>query len=268
MLSFFQNGKKEILWLKILLYVLLIIPGCAFIIGSAGILVYTYWPGDYSGMKLPVSDPEDRHIFVLAHGVRDTSASWSDPLQKILKEKNPDARIISLDWSPYSQSTFRCSVNGKRIGLIIGHELASGKNLESMHLIGHSCGSFVILGICEAVKANRKEVKIQTTFLDPVSVYGGIFWNYGIENFGRFSDFSDSYIDTGDTIPGSNDLIPHTITFDVTKMREKLKYKGSPHVWPTIYYQQLARSGSILELRKDKGISNKYPRGRLIRVKP
>ncbi|MFC1838642.1 hypothetical protein ACFL1N_03600 [Thermodesulfobacteriota bacterium] len=267
MLSFFRNEKQETLWLKLILYLLVAIPGGAFIFVSIGTLVYIYRPIDYSQIKMPVSNPGDKHVFVLAHGVRDTTASWSDPLKHELEEKNPDARVISLEWKPYSESTLRCSVDGRRIGNIIGKKLAAGKNLESMHLIGHSCGSFVILGICEAVKSVRNDVSIQTTYLDPVSVYGGLLWNYGINRFGGCSDFSDSYIDTGDTIPGSNDLIPHTITFDVTAVREKVKFEGSPHVWPTVYYQQLVRSDKNLELRKDTHLPSKYSRGVLVKVK-
>ena len=124
----------------------------------------------------------------------------------------------------------------------------------------------MIEGICEAVKSDRKDVLIQTTFLDPVSVYGGIFWNYGVEKFGSCSDFGDSYIDTGDPVPGSNDLIPHTITFDVTGARKKSGFKGLPHVWPVVYYQGLVREGRNPELIKDSGILNEYSPGTLVRV--
>jgi hypothetical protein len=266
MFSFFRNKRNKTSWLKVIIFVMIIIPGAVFIIAGIGNLAYIYWPTDYSQMEMPVSDPNDRHIFVLVHGVRDTKTSWSDPLQQILKERYPDARVISLEWRPYSDRTFRCSVDGIRIGKIIGHELAASKNLESMHLIGHSCGSFVILGICKAVKSVRNDIAIQTTFLDPVSVYGGLFWDYGIDNFGSCSDFSDVYIDTEDPIPGSNELIPHTITFDVTAARKKERYKGMPHVWPTAYYLNMVRSGKNIELRKDAQAPSKYPRGTLIKV--
>lgn len=266
--SFFRNEKQEILWLKLIIYLFVAIPGGAFIIVSIGTLVYIYGPINYSKIEMPVSDSEDRHIYVLAHGLRDTTASWSDPLKQILEEKNQDARVISLEWKPYSENTFRCSVDGRRIGRIIGKELATGKRLESMHLIGHSCGSFVILGICEAVKSIRDDVSIQTTYLDPVSVYGGLLWNYGLNHFGSCSDFSDSYIDMEDTIPGSNDLIPNTITFDVTDVRKKSNYNGSPHVWPTVYYQQLVSLDRNLELWKGRWIPASSPGGMLIRVEP
>ena len=266
MWSFFRNKKNNIALLKLIIFLFIIIPGTAFIIVSIGGLAFIYWPIDYSQMEMPVSDPQDSHIFVLVHGVRDTKESWTDPLKQLLKEKYPDAKIISLEWKPYSDSTFRCSVDGLRIGKIIGHELATSKNLESMHLIGHSCGSFVIQGICEAVKSVRKDIIIQTTYLDPVSVYGGLFWDYGIDNFGCCSDFSDAYIDTEDPIPGSNELIPHAITFDVTEVREKAKFEGLPHVWPTAYYLNLVRSGKNIELRMDSKLPSRYLRGTLVKI--
>lgn len=264
--SFFKNKENKISWFKVIIFVLIIFPGAIYIIVSIGNLAYIFLPRNYSQMEMPVSDPQDRHIFVLVHGVRDTKESWTDPLKHVLKEKYPDSRVISLEWKPYSDSTFRCSVDGLRIGRIIGHELAAGENLGSMHLIGHSCGSFVILGICEAVKSVREDIVIQTTYLDPVSVYGGLFWDYGVDNFGCCSDFSDAYIDTEDPIPGSNELIPNTITFDVTEVRKKEKYKGLPHLWPTVYYSNLVRSGKNIELQKDSRAPSRYPRGTLIKV--
>jgi hypothetical protein len=88
-------------------------------------------------------------------------------------------------------------------------------------------------------------IKVQTTYLDPVSVYGGIFWNYGLDNFGRCANFSDSYIDTQDSIPGSNQVLPHSVTFDVTNIRLAAGYKIPPHVWPTKYYIESYKKGSV-----------------------
>lgn len=75
------------------------------------------------------------------------------------------------------------------------------------------------LGLCEAVKEKNSAIQIQTTYLNPVSVYTGVLWDYGINKFGICADFSDSYIDIRDSVLGSNVNLPHTATFDVTDLR-------------------------------------------------
>jgi len=257
---------KKINWLKLLIILVLIVPGAVFALGSAGFLAYIFWPQGFSDMSMPVPDPAARHIIVLSHGVRDTRKTWSDPLKDILEKENETTQVISLDWTPYANSTFRCSVDGRRIGFEIGKRLAAGSRLKSVHLIGHSCGSFVVHGICEGIKDRREDISVQNTFLDPVSVLGGIFWDYGIDHFGACGDFSEAYIDTGDTIPGSNQLLPHTHTFDVTEVREKTGFSGLPHVWPTVYYQSLSRSGKSPQLSKDQTLPSRFPVGVMEKV--
>jgi len=257
---------KKVNWLKLLILLVLIVPGAIFTLASAGFLVYIFVPQGFSEMAMPVPDPAAEHIVVLSHGVRDTRESWSDPLKEILGPETDKTQIISLDWTPYANSTFRCSVDGKRIGFEIGQRLAAGDQLKSVHLIGHSCGSFVVHGICEGIKDSREDISVQNTFLDPVSVLGGIFWDYGIDHFGTCGDFSEAYIDTEDTIPGSNQLLPHMHTFDVTQARKKTSYSGLPHVWPTVYYQSLSRSGKAPQLRKDVTLTSQYPKGVLEKI--
>ena len=113
------------------------------------------------------------------------------------------------------------------------------------------------------MRARRREVVIQSTYLDPVSVYGGLFWNYGLTRFGACADFSDAYIDTEDGVPGSNQRLPSAHTFDVTQARKRTTFSGSPHVWPTAYYQQLVQRGQHLDLQRDRNLLSKFPRGEL-----
>lgn len=94
----------------------------------------------------------------------------------------------------------------------------------------------MILGICEGAKSIKPTIKIQTTYLDPVAVYSGFFWQYGIKNFGSCANYSDTYIDTEDRVPGSNQAILHSATFDITQMRTSQKLDIPPHVWPTLFY--------------------------------
>lgn len=235
-------------------------------------LAYTYWPTHYTQLDIPSINANTQHITLIAHGLNDTAASWSDPLKTILQEQHTEsktnhAQIISLDWNPYSQSTFRCSIDGKRIGALLGKKISTSTQLHSAHLIAHSCGSFVILGLCESLKTHSKNIQVQTTYLDPVSIYGGIFWNYGLRHFGSCADFSDAYIDHQDNVPGSDKPLPKSHTFDVTAARKKTNFNQSPHIWPTVYYQLLVAAGTYPSLNNTSAINNQYPRGQFEVVK-
>ena len=182
------------------------------------------------------------YITLSAHGVNDSPNSWSDELQALMATApSPQLGNIvqqhhSIDWQYYSSNVFLCSVAGKKLGVEIGKRLATQSSLKAIHAIGHSCGAFVTLGICEGAKSINPNLIVHTTYLDPVAVYSGIFWHYGIEHFGNCADFSDNYIDTRDTVPGSNQALPNAYTFDVTQLQTAKDAQYPPHAWPPRYY--------------------------------
>ena len=258
------------MWMKqrrvsLLVTILFVLPTLGFVLGSVALTAYIFWPVSLSGMAMPAVNPHARHVFLIAHGVRDSPASWAAPLKRIFEQElageGDTVQVVALDWAPYSDTALRCSVNGKRIGEVIGKKLAASVQLQSVHLVAHSCGSFVILGVCDALKKKRNTVQVHSTYLAPVSIYGGLFWNYGIAHFGQCADFSEAYIDREDSVPGSNQLLPNTHTFDVSTVRNISLHSQLPHLWPTYYYQRLVRSGSYPALRNHSDLSQRYPRG-------
>ena len=253
-------GRKRgpLFWLT---NVLVVLPGGCFVLASLTLMTYIYWPVSLDEAAMPDVEPSAEHIVIISHGLRDTAETWSDALKETLSSRTREVQIISLDWNPYAQNTFRCSVDGKRLGESLGSHLAASSNLQSLHLIAHSCGAFVSLGICESLREHRSDVAVQSTYLDPVTVYGGLFWDFGLERFGTCADFSDAYIDTGDDVPGSNQLLPATHTFDVTQARIKAGFEGSPHMWPTVFYQRLAAAAMTPDLRSDPNVITTHPRG-------
>lgn len=264
--------KNKIIRLFIWLFVL--IPGIPFLLISVGITLYVYWPRDFSSVSQFTVAQGTEYITLSAHGVMDSPASWSDELQQIMRA-SPQPQISqvaqqnqSIDWQAYSNNVFICSVAGKKIGIEIGKHLAAQPNLKGIHAIGHSCGAFVTLGICEGVKLINPKLIIQTTYLDPVSVYSGIFWDYGIEHFGTCSDFSDNYIDTRDTIPGSNQALPHLYTFDVTQQQTVKDAQYPPHAWPPRYYLNAYKTNSAPVLYKaEPALTEKFSKGGYVLVK-
>ncbi len=227
---------------SLVLWWLVIIPAIPFLLVTIGISIYAYWPRDFSSVTEFEITEGTQYITLSAHGVNDSPSSWSDELQQAMADKTyPQLQLVtqqhqSIDWQHYSDNVFLCSVAGKKIGLEIGERLAKVASLKAIHAVGHSCGSFVVLGICEGLKSINSNILVQTSYLDPVSVYSGFYWDYGIEYFGSCADFTDNYIDTRDTVPGSNTPLPHGFTFDVTLLQTPEYSLVPPHAWPTRYY--------------------------------
>jgi hypothetical protein len=268
--------EKMVLWVRqhlplLLLTAFIILPTFSFVLGSALALTYIFWPIDISQIAMPSINYSAENIVVLAHGLNDDPSSWGISLKKSfekqLSQEWEASQVIALNWNPYSANTLRCSVDGKRIGAALGKQMARSSQLHSVHLIGHSCGSFVVLGLCEALKAERSDIQIQSTYLAPVNIYGGIFWNYGINHFGGCADFSDAYIDRADTIGLSSKAPSNTYGFDITDILISTGIAVSPHTWPSVYYQKLVTSGAYPKLHNDTQLSKKLPSGGLEHVK-
>ena len=229
----------------------IVIPGVPFVLVSVGFLLFMYWPRDYQEVTNLPFIAEVEYLTLSAHGVKDSPLSWSDELQTILEDTQKlslsylTRQHVSLSWQPYSDNVFLCSVVGKKIGNELGSKIAKMSSLKGVHLIGHSCGSFVVLGICESLKEQNASISVQSTYLDPVSVYAGLSWDYGLNHFGRCADFSDAYIDTEDTVPGSNQNLPYAFTFDVTQVRTKNNLDYPPHKWPTIFYLNATKKKQV-----------------------
>jgi hypothetical protein len=253
-------------WRKFLLWFLVIIPGVPMAISISLYTAYVFWPLSYTNLDVQSIKPETRHLVVLSHGLGDNTTSWGNGLKRVLEDQHLDSQVISVDWNPWSNNALRCAVDGRRIGNQLGENISRVNDLESIHLIAHSCGSFISYGICETLKESKHKLKIQTTYLDPVAIYAGIFWNFGLHNFGSCGDFSDAYIDIEDGVPGSNELIPNTHTFDVTEARKARNYLGKAHVWPTVFYHDNVALGLQLRLRDNPLLTDEYPSGQLSKV--
>ena len=251
MLKLYKKQLIRLFW-----YWLVLIPGIPFILTSLGLFIYAYWPRDLSLTSQFKINNNIEYITLSAHGVNDSPASWSNELQQLML-LSPAKQLMgvtqqnySIDWQRYSNNVFICSVAGKKLGIEIGKHLAIQPNLKAIHAIGHSCGAFVALGICEGAKSINPQLTVQTTYLDPVSVYSGVFWHYGIKHFGTCSDFSDGYIDTRDTVPGSNQALPYVYTFDVTHQQTEKDIQYPPHAWPTRFYINAYKANQVPLLYK------------------
>jgi len=253
-------------WRRLAIWFLLIIPIGSFILVSLSILIFSFWPNSFDSINFSQFNKDNSHQLVMAHGMKDGTSTWIRELESIYQSKNYSGEVSSVDWSAYSMNTFRCAPYGKRIGERVGKQIAKNPSLKSLHLVSHSCGAFVIYGMCESVKKERPEIKIQTTYLDPVSIYG-LSRHYGIKHFGSCADYSEAYIDTEDHVPGSNQLLPLAHTYDVTQTRKRIDEDYPPHNWPTEYYKLLVKENSAPEFRNHPSLAEEKPPGILESVK-
>jgi len=254
-------------WLSVM------IPIISFMLVSLALIIFMHWPRDYKGVGDFSFNPSVEYVSISAHGLKDSPNSWGKKLQSafiegrhITLDNKVSEQHVSLDWRPYSDNAFLCSVAGKKIGHELGKELSTLSQLKRLHLIGHSCGAFVVLGLCETIKKLKPSVNVQSTYLDPVSVYSGILWDYGINHFGRCANVSDAYIDTHDTVPGSNQALPYAYTFDVTQQRLEQSINYTPHTWPTFFYINAVKKKQV-PIHKERVPAFKlhqYSKGELI----
>lgn len=248
-MSIKNSGKRFLkLTLKQWFWVLFSIPTLCFVFVSLLIVIYSTlpWPtGETVNMQGVNADTEE--LVVLVHGKGDRPSSWADSFAAELDATllTDHQQAVTVNWSDYSTDLFRSTLNARRIGHDLGEKLIRNRNLKKLHLIGHSAGSFVVYGICETIKSSDRDLFVQTTYLDPVGIYGGIDWGYGTRNFGSCADISDAYIDREDGVPGSNAPLDNPHTFDVTALRKVAGYQGLPHLWPVEYYRQTVLAGRL-----------------------
>ncbi|MDO6426653.1 hypothetical protein Q4489_06485 [Thalassotalea sp. 1_MG-2023] len=171
--------------------------------------------------------------------MKDSNRGWAKQLESLLKQHDEHEFVINIDWEHYADNALTCSVNGRRIGTKIAEKLTQFDQLTSVKVIGHSCGGFINLGLCEGLKAANEHMKVKSVYLAPVSVYGGIFWNYGTQNFGRCADESVTYFDHEDKVPGSNKAPVYSEGVDITHLKESFDYHGSTHQWPIYYFLKI-----------------------------
>lgn len=216
------------------LFFLIYFPIASFLFTSLALMLFIFWPFQHYQIDFP--DVSSESLVVISHGLKDSNRSWAQVLKQKIQAQGQGIDVIALDWSPYSDNAFTCAVNGRRIGNRLAELASRNAHLTEVRLVGHSCGAFINYGFCETLKSLKKEVIIATVYLDPVSVYGGIMWNYGINNFGKCADTSMTFFDTEDSVPGSNRAPVNSNGLDVTELKEKINYSGHPHQWPIYYY--------------------------------
>ncbi len=220
--------------------------------GVAGLLafavavqVYSVAPGGFPVRPLDVP-AGTRRVVILFHG----SGGRDEPTLMALERRlrglsSPGAGLVVLRyvWAPYSDDKLRAYANGMRVGEILGEELAGLPELESIHLIAHSAGAYVLEPLCKAYRAQvagRRLAlpagRIAMTYLDPIGFRGPLDPGWGARTYGQCADEADAYINTDDPVPATGTVLKHARTTDVTADPARKEFGGGGHRWPVQYY--------------------------------
>ncbi|MEQ1801955.1 MAG: hypothetical protein ABL989_08550 [Gammaproteobacteria bacterium] len=222
-------------WLRRSLMVL-----AALVLVAVGLQVYSIVPATFGAR--PLGLPADtRHLVLLIHG----SGGRNEPTLVALEgafrrsgEAAPGTAIVRYVWSPWSDAKLRTYPNGARVGASLGDELAALPALESIHLIAHSAGAYVLEPLCTAYRARMpgRGARIAMTFLDPIGFRGPFDPAWGARNYGRCADDAEAFINTDDPAPATAAVLQHARTTDVTADPGRKNFNGGGHRWPVQYY--------------------------------
>lgn len=229
--------QQLLLWLFLIVF---IFPGIPFVLGSIGILLYANWPSSAGVVTHAPIKSDISKLWLVTHGKGDNANTWVLPMvAELKKQADQQTQVIAIDWQEGAQSLLRCSRNASVIGEELAETALKNTQLQQVHFIAHSAGSFMAYQFCKTLKKYRKDIQVSITYLDPVSVYRGLWWNYGVQHFGRCADASIAYINSDDAVPGSNVQLDFAKTIDVTALKPKDFSNG--HVWPVEYFYQQQR---------------------------
>ena len=117
-------------------------------------------------------------------------------------EKNE--KVVCYDWMKYRGNILRASFNGQSVGRILGKQLALNMDVNQLHCIGISVGSFAADACISEFTKIRKKMKLlegspkpstdtRLTLLCPFQQRGLFDAGYGAKHFGKTSDFCEQF---------------------------------------------------------------------------
>lgn len=222
-------------WARRCLYALAVLA-----LVAVGLQIYSVTPATFD--VRPLGLPADtRQAVLLIHG----SGGREEPTLLVLEEAlnrvagaASGTAIVRYVWAPWSDARLRTHPNGARVGERLGEELAGLPGLESLHLIAHSAGAYVLEPLCASYRARAPghRARITMTFLDPIGFRGPLDPGWGARTYGRCADDAEAFINTDDPAPATAAVLRHARTTDVTADPGRKNFRGGGHRWPVQYY--------------------------------
>ncbi len=173
-------------------------------------------------------------LVLLVHGSGDGPERWAANAKLVLEgrlAKPSEVEIVAYDWRAAAADKLSAAGNGESEGAAVGKALLE-RGLQHVHVVAHSAGAFVAAGLEQQFASATTRPTLHLTFLDPF-LGKGLDFGWGATRFGTTADFVESYLNTGDGVPGTELAITAAHTFDVTMSASKPSLSGSAaHWWP------------------------------------
>jgi hypothetical protein len=225
-----------------------------------------------SETQLP--DAPERDVWVLAvHGAGDGPERWATGFVAALEPRLREPGRVSLvayDWRDAARDRLAAPGAGQAEGEAIAKAL-EGRPLTHLHLVVHSAGAHVAYGLEQALSRWPSRPTLHLTLLDPFLGLG-LDFEWGRSRVGTVADFTESWLNRGDGVPGTEVPVDAAHTFDVTDAASRpMGLTGSaPHWWPIDAYQALEPGlSTALEVTgafDAAALTERFPRGAVTRV--
>ena len=233
------------------------------LLALAAMEVYTRLPASFPIEALDLDPDQTRQVVLIFHGSQD----GGDPLLntiaarfRALASLDSGTAVVNYRWDSGADERLRAAANARRLGGVLGTELATLPKLEGLRLITHSSGAFVADALCASLRETRSEPWIEMTFLDPFGIFGFVDWRYGVRNHGRCADFAVAFINRDDPAVASNSPLSQAYNRDVSGSPRRELFPRNGHYWPLRYYAEFI---DLAEVAPGIRTHADYPRGDL-----
>lgn len=204
------------------------------------------------GAAIPQASSTTSRLMLVIHGGGDDPASWAEELIQEVAPELPDPEtwsVHAIDWHADAEDRTTASRKGLRLGEAIGEELRA-RDVTYAHvvIVSHSVGSFVAHGITTTLSESEQAPFIHAIYLDPFTLRGVLRWGYGDRLFGEGADFAESYLNSDDGAPLTNDSLGQAHTIDVTHLRPADLPEERWHWWPIDAWLSLERHDAGVQM--------------------
>lgn len=202
------------------------------------------------------------NLVFITHGTNANADDWVTELGYYMAlDAGADWQVATFDWRQYAGGSdddfslpfdpFLSANNGINIGESLARWYAQ-QNIafESVQLLGHSSGSWLVDSMADAMKARTMADQIHLTLFDAFDPPRAIYRQDGNKPIlGETADFTSHYFhryqlklfDDHDLIPYTNSVLPNAVNFDLTKLAE-FTNPFSSHAYPYIWYLDTAKT--------------------------